>query len=170
MYNTVSNRQAGFTLIELLVVVAIIGIVTTLLTINLSTWLNTSNTESEAKRLMIKIHGLLDQAMISQSHLGLVVKQKEILIYQQQEDEWQALSAPQPSSIQVSEGVELLAPVQAPPPVTAKDEPVQPSITLHLGTDGRMTAYRLGIEDGETRCYLVMNRAGGIQVDDCERY
>ena len=170
MQNVESNRQTGFTLIELLVVVAIIGIVTTLLTVNIGSWLNTPNTEAEAKRLIINIHGLLDQAVISQIHLGLVVKQREIVIYQRQDEEWQALQVPQASSFVISEGIKLLAPVTTPPPATAEGEPAQPPITIHLGTDGRMTAYRLGIEDGETRCYLVMNSAGGIQVDDCERY
>ena len=165
------QRQTGFTLIELLVVVAIIGIVTTLLTVNIGAWFHTKQPKDEAQRLKVEIQGLLDQAVISQTHLGLVVKPDEIWSYQQQEDTWQAPKTPEPSAITVSDGIKLLAPIyKQPPPTPEGEEPAQPSISIHLGTDGRMTSYRLGMEDGQTRCYLAINYAGGMQVTDCADY
>jgi type II secretion system protein H len=162
------TKQTGFTLIELLVVVAIIGIVTTLITFNIGNWINTKQTKTEAQRLIVEIQALLDQAVISQTPIGLVIKSHEIEIYSQQDNQWETPKPPAPESIVISEGIKLLAPIYTTQPsADAEDQPKQPLITLYLGTDGRISPYRLGIEDSETRCYLAINQAGGIEITDC---
>ncbi len=159
------RQQRGFTLIELLVVVAIIGIITTLLTLNAGHWLSDATAQSEAQRLRHKIHSLSDQAVITQMAVGLVIKPDTILVFQHQQhqqDPWQEQSPP----IELATGIRLLV-----PPVTTtdttKDDTKQPDIALYLGPDGRANPLRLGLEDTHSRCYLNINTAVGITLSDC---
>jgi type II secretion system protein H len=160
----VSHRQHGFTLIELLIVVAIIGIITTLLTFNASSWLSHATVQSEAQRLRHKIHSLSDQAVITHTPVGLVIKPDSIHLFQHKQNQWQEQSP----AIALPDNIRLLVPPTPPPTsATADTAAQQPDIALYLGPDGRATPLRLGLEDAQNRCYLNINAAVGITLTDC---
>ncbi len=161
-------QQRGLTLIELLVTVAIIGIITTLLTLNAGHWLSDATAQTEAQRLRHKIQALSDQAVITQMAVGLVLQPDTILIFQHQphrQDPWQEQRPP----ITLAAGMRLLVPLVTATDSTAKDDtkPEPPDIALYLGPDGRATPLRLGLEDTHSRCYLNINTAVGITLSDC---
>ncbi len=144
-------------------VVAIIGIITTLLTFNASGWLSNATAQSEAQRLRHKIHSLSDQAVITHTPVGLVIKSDSIQLFQHKQSEW----LEQLPAVKLPDNIRLLVPPTPPTNKTAAAADQRPDITLYLGSDGRATPLRLGLKGAENRCYLNINTAVGITLTDC---
>lgn len=165
-----SQAAKGFTLIELLVVIVLVGIIATMGVLNLTHWLADREAKQEIQVLHDQISRLMDDAVISQRTLAIKVYPDSIKIYERNEEGWQeSLRHKQnQNAMQLSEGIVLsLLQENGKSLASAKGDDL--SDLIYLGLDGRVSPYRLRVEDKTTYCDLVGDIAGNIQQADCQK-
>lgn len=140
------GQHRGFTLIELMVVVALIGLVSTAVLLTLRPTERTMTATDLTLELREQMIALSQRATASQRWMGISFTHEAYQLWAYQESQWQRIATEQDFTIPnafthrlVQNGVDVSLPDEV---------PAEPMILI--APDGRINAFELEVDDGDT--------------------